>query len=74
MDYCEPDKADLEALSEPLNLHPLVIEDCVDENQIPKIEEDVRAFHSLDRFISNGGRRFNHHKVLVVDQGLTREG
>ena len=39
MDYCEPDKADLEALSEPLNLHPLVIEDCVDENQIPKIED-----------------------------------
>ena len=39
LDYCEPDKADLEALSEPLNLHPLVIEDCVDENQIPKIED-----------------------------------
>ena len=39
LDYCEPDKVDLEALSEPLNLHPLVIEDCVDENQIPKIED-----------------------------------
>jgi magnesium transporter len=39
LDYCEPDKADLENLIGPLNLHPLVVEDCVDENQIPKIED-----------------------------------
>jgi magnesium transporter len=39
LDYCEPDKADLETLIGPLNLHPLVVEDCVDENQIPKIED-----------------------------------
>jgi len=39
LDYCEPNKADLETLIGPLNLHPLVVEDCVDENQIPKIED-----------------------------------
>jgi magnesium transporter len=39
LDYCEPDKADLENLIGPLHLHPLVVEDCVDENQIPKIED-----------------------------------
>jgi magnesium transporter len=39
LDYCEPDKADLEILMEPFNLHPLVVEDCVDENQIPKVED-----------------------------------
>jgi magnesium transporter len=39
LNYCEPDKADLENLIGPLHLHPLVVEDCVDENQIPKIED-----------------------------------
>jgi magnesium transporter len=39
LDYCEPQKEELEALAEPLGLHPLSIEDCFDENQIPKIED-----------------------------------
>jgi magnesium transporter len=38
-DFCNPSKEDLEPLMEPLDLHPLEIEDCVDENQIPKIED-----------------------------------
>ena len=39
LNYCEPSKADMETLIEPFNLHSLVVEDCVDENQIPKIED-----------------------------------
>jgi magnesium transporter len=39
LNYCEPSKADMETLIEPLSLHPLVVEDCVDESQIPKIED-----------------------------------
>ncbi len=39
LDYYQPSKADLEALVEPLGVHPLSIEDCLDENQIPKMDE-----------------------------------
>ncbi len=35
-------KEELSALTEPLGLHPLSIEDCTDENQIPKIEDFPR--------------------------------
>ncbi len=37
--YCQPTKDDLSVLIDPLNLHPLSIEDCLDKNQIPKIED-----------------------------------
>jgi magnesium transporter len=40
--YCQPTKDDLSVLIDPLNLHPLSIEDCLDENQIPKIEDFPR--------------------------------
>jgi magnesium transporter len=42
LDYCQPSKEDLSVLIEPLGLHPLSIEDCLDENQIPKIEDYPR--------------------------------
>jgi magnesium transporter len=55
LDYCQPKKEALEVLIEPLGLHPLSIEDCVDENQIPKFDEYPRntfllfnAFHYAD--------------------------
>jgi magnesium transporter len=37
--YCQPTKEELSNLINPLGLHPLSIEDCFDENQIPKIED-----------------------------------
>lgn len=40
--YYQPTKEELSNLSEPLGLHPLSIEDCFDENQIPKIEDFPR--------------------------------
>ncbi len=39
LDYCDPTPAELSKLIEPLRIHPLSIEDCTDENQIPKIED-----------------------------------
>jgi magnesium transporter len=42
LDYCQPSKEELSMLIEPLGLHPLSIEDCLDENQIPKIEDYPR--------------------------------
>jgi magnesium transporter len=38
LNYCQPTKEELSSLIEPLGLHPLSIDDCFDENQIPKIE------------------------------------
>jgi magnesium transporter len=52
LDYHHPQKEELTKLVEPLGLHPLSIEDCIDENQIPKIDDYPRntfilfnAFH-----------------------------
>ncbi len=40
LDFFQPEKDDLLALIEPLNLHPLSIEDCLDdESQIPKMDD-----------------------------------
>jgi magnesium transporter len=39
LDYYQPKKEDLALLVQLLGLHPLSIEDCVDENQIPKIDD-----------------------------------
>ncbi|HEX7621171.1 MAG TPA: magnesium transporter CorA family protein [Anaerolineales bacterium] len=39
LDYNQPQKEDLSVLIEPLGLHPLSIEDCLDEYQIPKMED-----------------------------------
>jgi magnesium transporter len=39
LNYFRPTREELSILMEPLGLHPLSIEDCTDENQIPKIED-----------------------------------
>ena len=39
LDYVNPSRDDLMALVDPLGLHPLAIEDCLDEDQVPKMEE-----------------------------------
>jgi len=40
LDFLQPEKEDLQALIEPFKLHPLSIEDCLDdESQIPKIDD-----------------------------------
>lgn len=39
LDFYKPTREDLTALVEPLGLHPLTVEDCTDENLVPKMEE-----------------------------------
>jgi magnesium transporter len=55
LDYFQPQKEELSLLIEPLGLHPLSIEDCIDQNQIPKIDDYPRntfilfnAFHTSE--------------------------
>jgi magnesium transporter len=59
--YCQPTKEELSNLIDPLGLHPLSIEDCFDENQIPKIEDFpgntfilFNAFHYSNKNLSIG--------------------
>jgi magnesium transporter len=35
----DPTRRDLDALARPLGIHPLAVEDCLDEGQVPKIED-----------------------------------
>jgi magnesium transporter len=50
--YYQTTKEELSNLIDPLGLHPLAIEDCFDENEIPKIEDFPRntfiLFNSFD--------------------------
>lgn len=39
LDFFNPTREELTALVAPLGLHPLAIEDCVDEDQVPKMDE-----------------------------------
>jgi len=38
-DFVSASRDELSALADPLGLHPLSIEDCTDQNQVPKIED-----------------------------------
>lgn len=39
LNYCQPSREALERLRDLLDFHPLAIEDCFDENQIPKMDD-----------------------------------
>jgi len=62
IDVLNPTRADLDALAEPFGLHPLAIEDCLDDQQVPKIED----------FPGNTFVLFNRHQftagTLVVEE------
>lgn len=62
LDYYQPSRDDLSALIEPLGLHPLTIEDCTDENLIPKIED-----YPKNTFIIINSFSYSQ-KVLSVDE------
>ncbi len=42
LNYCQPTREELSPLTAKLGLHPLAVDDCFDENQIPKIEDYPR--------------------------------
>jgi magnesium transporter len=52
LNYIQPTKDELTLLINPLGLHPLSIEDCLNENQIPKIEEYPRYTFLLFNIIN----------------------
>lgn len=62
LDYCEPTKEELETLIKPLGLHPLTIEDCTDENQVPKIEDFPE-----NTFILFNAFQYKEHKFAIYE-------
>ena len=61
-DFVDPSREDLTALVKPLRLHPLSVEDCLDEDQVPKIDD----FPSQTFVLFN--RVLYADKALVVDE------
>ncbi len=57
--YDEVTKEELSALVEPLGLHPLSIEDCFDNDQVPKIEDYPRNTFVLFNAFSYAGDRLS---------------
>ncbi len=62
LDYCEPTREELETLIEPLGLHPLTIEDCTDQNQIPKIEDFPK-----NTFILFNAFQYKEHQFAIYE-------
>jgi magnesium transporter len=55
LDFLKPTKEDLWPLIELLGLHPLAVEDCLDDDQIPKIEDyPTHAFILFNRIEYRG--------------------
>lgn len=59
LDYIQPKKEELSLLIEPYGLHPLSIEDCLDENLIPKMDD----FPRYTFFIFN---TFNYDRQILT--------
>jgi magnesium transporter len=62
LDYFNPTKEELTVLMAPLGLHPLSIEDCLDEDQVPKIED----FASHNFILFNSYCYFDH--AVAMDE------
>lgn len=65
LNYSQPTKEELSLLIEPLGLHPLSIEDCLNENQIPKIEEYPRYTFLLFSIIN-----YDHGEISINEADM----
>jgi magnesium transporter len=63
LDFLEPTKEELSALIQPLGLHHLAIEDCLDASQMPKIDEYRRHAFLLFNAFSYKDRTLSVHEV-----------
>lgn len=80
--YPQAEKEELALLIEPLGLHPLSIEDCFDENQVPKMEDYHRNTFILFNSFSYAETRLSVDEVdlfigedyLVTACGQPRAG
>jgi len=82
LNYYEPTREELNALIDPLGVHPLSIEDCVDASQVPKIEHFPKntfiifnAFTYVDKILSvDEVDFFIGANFLITVSGFMAEG
>jgi magnesium transporter len=61
--YCQPTREQLSTLIGPLGLHPLSIEDCFDEKQIPKIEDFPQNTFIIFNMFSYASQRLSIDEI-----------
>lgn len=82
LNYYEPSREELTALTEPLGIHPLSVEDCMDSSQVPKIEHFPKntfvifnAFDYVERNLSvDEVDLFIGENFLITVSGFQSEG
>jgi magnesium transporter len=62
LDYYQPTREELSELITPFGLHPLTIEDCVDDDQVPKIE----SFHQ-NTFILFNSCNYANGRLTITE-------
>jgi magnesium transporter len=74
LDYCEPTREDLATISQELNLHPLAVEDAVNEHQRPKLDRyDSHLFmsaYSLQLDATSGELQASEVSVFILPKAL----
>jgi magnesium transporter len=65
LDFYKPLKEDLAPLTETLGFHPLSIEDCLDENQVPKIE-----YFPTNTFIIFNAFSYSDRQIIIDEVNL----
>jgi magnesium transporter len=71
LDYFNPAKEDLLPLIDKLDLHPLAIEDCLDENQIPKIDDfPQHAFILFNAFAYKDKMLASHEVDIFIGKNF----
>lgn len=71
LDFVDPSRADLEALIEPLGVHPLSVADCLDSDQIPKVEDFQRhSFLILNTFAVEGAKIRVDEVDFILGEGF----
>lgn len=66
LNYYDPTAAELGKLVEPLGLHPLAIEDCLDEDQIPKVEDFPDHTFVLFNAFQYEAKAFSVHEIDLI--------
>ncbi len=76
VEYYDPTREELNLLVEPFGLHPLAIEDCTDENQIPKVEDFPNHSFILFNGFDYSGKSIVIHEIdlLIGDRWLVSVG
>lgn len=71
LDFTDPTRQALTALVKPLGLHPLAIEDCLDNDQVPKMDEFVgHTFLLFNRFLYVDGRACTEEINLFIGKSF----